>query len=400
MENIPLKIKNKLMMSIASLIVGVVVFGGGYYAGIEHEKSVIPVLSGTNDTSLDMSTFWKVWHLIDEKSPKANTINSDARLYGAISGLASSLKDPYTVFFPPEENKSFQEDISGQFSGVGMEVGVKDKNLTVISPLKGTPAYRAGILAGDIIIKIDNTNTAGMTIEKAIDLIRGKLGTNVAFTIFRGNEKGPRIINVIRENISIPIIETEIKDDVFIIHLFSFSANSSEKFRLALKEFVLSKKTKLIIDLRGNPGGYLDSAVDMASWFLPKDDVIVKEDFGKNKEPKVYNSAGYNIFTDKLKLAILLDKGSASASEILAGALHDHHKAILVGETSYGKGSVQELLPITKDTSLKITIANWLTPNGIWISEKGIEPDYAVKRGEKDTKENDTQLNKAIEILK
>jgi carboxyl-terminal processing protease len=198
-----------------------------------------------------------------------------------------------------------------------------------------------------------------------------------------------------------PTVDTEKKGDVFIIRLYSFSAISPDLFRNALREFMMSGTNKLILDLRGNPGGYLEAAQDMASWFLPTGKVIVSEDFKDKSKNQVFRSKGYNIFNDKLKFVILIDGGSASASEILAGALHEHGVAKLVGAKSFGKGSVQELVDITSDTSLKVTIARWLTPNGNSISHMGIMPDVEVKLDEEAYKKDrtDTQLNKALEIL-
>jgi carboxyl-terminal processing protease len=198
------------------------------------------------------------------------------------------------------------------------------------------------------------------------------------------------------------VIDTELRSDgVFVISLYSFSANSTKLFRNALEEFANSGSSRLVLDLRGNPGGYLEAAIDMASWFLPSGDVVVSEDFGKNGEPLIHRSRGYDVFTDKLKMVVLVDGGSASASEILAGALRDNGKATLVGETTYGKGSVQEVVNLTNDTALKITIAKWFTPKGISISEEGITPDIQVPFTEEDAKaKRDPQLDRAVEFLK
>lgn len=349
----------------------------------------------------DFSAFWKVWNTIDQKHPDAKKDTDENRVYGAISGLVGSLNDPYSAFFTPEETKSFEEDIAGSFSGIGVEVGMKDKILTVIAPLKDTPGYKAGLKSGDKILKIDKTNTSDLSIEEAVRLIHGEKGTTVVLTIFREGEKESREVKIVRDIINVPIIETKLRSDgIFVITLNSFSANSAELFRKAMKEFTDNKGDKLLLDLRGNPGGYLDSAVYMASWFLPSGKPIVIEDYSNNKKQKIYRSDGYDIFTDKLKFVILIDGGSASASEILAGAMQDYGIAKLVGEKSYGKGSVQEVVNITPDTILKITIAKWLTPKGNSISEKGLTPDYKVEITQKDAdKKIDPQINKAIELL-
>lgn len=380
----------------------------GFHAG---EGAVPTVATGIenpdsgNDAQVDFAPFWKAWNIINEKYVPASTtkkiVNNQDKVWGAISGLAASLHDPYTVFFPPVESEMFASDIRGNFEGVGMEVVAQDGAITVIAPLKNSPAFRAGILAGDRIIKIEGKETGGLTTEDAVQLIRGPKGTKITLTVFRNGNKTPFDIGVTREVIDIPVINTKtLPGGVFVIELYSFSEQSPNLFRSALREFILSGNDKLILDMRGNPGGYLEAAIDMASWFLPSNKVIVREDFGGAKEEKVYRSRGYDIFRDDLKFVILVDKGSASASEILAGALAEHGKAKLVGETTFGKGSVQELVDITPETSLKVTVARWLTPNGLSISEKGIEPDYAVKRATADIQAGkDSQLDKALEIL-
>lgn len=357
-------------------------------------------------SGVDFGAFWKAWNLINEKyvpaSTTADQIGDQEKVYGAISGLASSLGDPYTVFFPPVESEMFQADIRGNFEGVGMEVLAQDGAITVIAPLKNSPAQRAGIVAGDRIIKIDGLATSGFSTEDAVQKIRGKEGTRVSLTIFRSGIKEPFDISVQRAVIDLPTINTQvIGGDVFKIDLYSFSANSPNLFRAALREFILSGTNKLILDLRGNPGGYLEAAIDMASWFLPSNKIVVKEDFGGRQDAKSYRSRGYDIFADDLKFVILVDKGSASASEILAGALQEHGKARLVGETTFGKGSVQELVDITSDTSLKVTVARWLTPNGNSISSKGVKPDFEVVMTAADrTAGKDPQLQKALEIIR
>ena len=355
-------------------------------------------------TQVDFSTFWKAWNILDDKFvPTGSTtekVSDQKRVYGAIQGMVFSLGDPYTVFLPPVENKNFNEEISGNFEGVGMEVGIKDMVLTVISPLKDTPAYNAGIKSGDKILKINDTITTKLSVEEAVGLIRGKKGTTVKFTLTRADLKDPFEISVLRDVINLPTVDVSTKNDVFIIRLYSFSAISPNLFRGALRQFIESGKSKLVIDLRGNPGGYLEAAIDMASWFLPSGKVVVQEQFSKSQDKQFYRSKGYDVFNSQLKLVILIDGGSASASEILAGALHEHSKATLVGTQSFGKGSVQELVDISSETSLKVTIAKWLTPNGISISNGGLKPDIVIPLDEKEfAKGNDTQLNKALEIL-
>lgn len=396
-------LKNKRKVFLV-LILSIFFIGGfliGLFSNIKIKKEIN--LSNKENALIqaDFGPFWKAWQILDEKYPNAKNTSDQDRVYGAISGLVSSLDDPYSVFFDPEETEIFEEDISGNFSGVGMEIGLKKGVLTVIAPLKDTPAYKAGIESGDKILQIEDTLTTDFTTEEAVNKIRGEKGTPVNLTILRKGETTPRKITITRDIINVPTIETEKEGDIFIVRLFSFTGNSHKEFRDAIKSFAESGTDKLILDLRGNPGGYLSSAVSMSSWFLPTGKVIVTEDYGEKQKSNVYRSEGYDVFSDNLKFAILIDEGSASASEILAGAMQDYEKAILVGKQSYGKGSVQEVVNITKDTILKITVANWLTPSGHSLSETGLTPDYEVSfDSEKYKNENiDTQLEKAKELL-
>ncbi len=388
----------------ATFLLVLAVFGTGLYLGLQSgaEESFASVL-GKEKTSpeknVDLAKFWKVWKTIDEKYPGAEEISEEARIEGAISGLLLTLDDPYSVYYNKEEAKSFREDISGSFIGVGMEVGLKDRVPTVIAPLKNTPAERAGIKPGDRILEIDGVTTIGDTLEQTVRKIRGERGTTVVFTVSREGEEEPIKISIARGVINIPTLDiVKRPDGIFVIKLYSFSASSPNLFRNALRDFADSKMDKLVIDLRGNPGGYLDAAISVSSWFLPSGKVIVTEDKGENVEQTAFRSKGYNAFGDNLKVVILIDNGSASASEIVAGALRDHKKALLVGDTSFGKGSVQEVISITGETLLKITIAKWLTPGGISISEKGLEPDYKVVEDKNPL--TDLQMNKAVELLK
>lgn len=349
---------------------------------------------------VDFAPFWKAWSVIDDRFV-GTTTDAQRRVYGAIEGMTAALGDPYTMFFPPAEAKSFAEQISGNFEGVGMEIGQKDGRLVVVAPIKGSPAEKAGMQPGDFILDINGQESSGMATEQAVTLIRGKSGTTVTLTVSRDGVEQPFKVSIVRAKIDVPTVKTEEKGDVFVISLYSFTANSANLFRNALKEFIDSGHHKLVLDLRGNPGGYLDAAVDMASWFLPSGATIVREDFGKGREERVLRSKGFDIFTDKLRMVVLVDGGSASASEILAGALAENDVAELVGVKTFGKGSVQELVPITDDTSLKVTIARWLTPNGHSISQQGIEPEHVVERTQADVAaRKDPQMERALELLR
>ncbi|MEX0917028.1 MAG: S41 family peptidase [Candidatus Paceibacterota bacterium] len=378
----------------------VIAFGVGFLFG---KGADVPLVrSSSTPANVDFDPFWKAWHLLDERFVPATTtqmVTDEEKVWGAIQGLAGSYNDPYTVFLPPADKEMFEEDISGFFGGVGMEVGSRDGRITIISPLKGTPAERAGLLSGDVIVRVDGTVTEGKSVDEVVKLIRGEVGDPVKLTIFREGENELLEVTVVRDVINIPTIETELRaDGIFVIELYNFSAVSSNQFRSALREFIESGSDKLILDLRGNPGGFLNAAVEMASWFLPAGKVIVREDHGE--EERLHRSRGYDIFNENLKMAVLVDQGSASASEILAGALREHGIATLIGERTFGKGSVQELVPVTNETSLKVTVAQWLTPNGNSISAGGLTPDVEAEF----TRENaergeDPQKEAAVSFL-
>jgi len=405
--------QNRLFHVLTAVLLIAVIFSTGFFVGFRYQPVVdkIEVLANKEEDkpeTVDFSPFWKAWDILDRKfvptSIDAEVVLDQDKVWSAIEGLAASYGDPYTVFLPPVEKSLFEDDISGNFEGVGMEIGLRDEILTVIAPLKDTPAYNAGLKAGDQILKIDDTTTSGMTVVEAVQIIRGERGTTVTFTVFREDNGPPFEIPVVRDVIDIPTIETSLEEGsggkVFVIRLFSFSATSVDLFRNALMEFSESGTNNLVIDLRGNPGGFLEAAVDMASWFLPEGKIVVQEYFGDGENNRSHRSRGYDIFNDQLDLVILIDAGSASASEILAGALSEHGVATLVGSKSFGKGSVQELVGVTGETSLKVTIARWLTPEGNSISQNGLEPDVVVELTQEDFDGGaDPQLDKAIEIL-
>ncbi len=332
----------------------------------------------------DLTQFWKVWHLLESKYIAASSteaVSVEERINGAIEGMVAAYGDPYTVFLPPVESAAFAEDISGNFSGIGMEIGLRDNVVTVIAPLPETPAEKAGLLAGDMIIKIDGESTEGMQVDEAVRRIRGEKGTTVVLSTFREGEMEIKEISVVRDTINIPTVKTEKIDDTFVVALYSFNAISEEKMRDAMREFTESGAQKLVLDLRGNPGGYLQSAVSIAGYFLPAGKVVVREHFGENDQEKIYRSQGRALkeFTPK-NFVVLVDGGSASASEILAGALREHKVATVIGLDTFGKGSVQELVDLKDGSSVKITVARWLTPDGVSISDGGLKPDIKISR--------------------
>ena len=399
---------------VGAILLAAVSFGGGVlYAEHFSPSHAAAALQEGAPAGVDFSSVWKAWALIDANfvpaavatsSPIATSTAAEnqQKVYGMISGLAASLNDPYTFFLPPSENEQFASDMSGSFEGVGMQIDVKDRALIVVSPLKGTPADIAGIKAGDQILKIDGTSTTGLDVTAAVDKIRGPKGSTVTLTIMRAGWSSPREIKVVRDVINVPVVTTTARPDgVYVIALSQFTANSPDLFRNALRSFIESGDHYLVLDLRGNPGGYLEAAVDMASWFLPSGDIVVTEDYAGHQANIVHRSYGYNVFNKNLKMVVLADGGTASASEILADALRQHGVAKLVGTNTFGKGVVQELFDVTSNTTIKITVARWLGPDGTQIPHDGLVPDImstttdeAIKAGK------DTQLEKAVQVVK
>jgi carboxyl-terminal processing protease len=386
-------------------------FGAGFLVGgqgsISDSVANLPLigdgLNATPDENANLDSFWKAWNVLNTQyiiTHASSTLPSEKeRIFGAIQGLADAYGDPYTVFFPPEEAKAFTESISGSFAGVGMEIGIKDKVLTVVAPLKGTPAETAGILSGDQIVAIDDRPTDGLSTEAAVRQIRGPVGTTVKLSIIRDGELEE--ISIVRDTIQVPETEDGFVEgsSVYRIALYQFTSNSPRYFSEALSRFNASGATGLIVDLRGNPGGYLEAAVDMVSHFLPEGMTVVTEDFGGKAENVAHTSLGYSGLPKGAKVVVLVNNGSASASEIFAGALQDAEVATVIGEQTFGKGSVQALIDIGGG-SLKVTIARWITPGGTWIMGNGITPDIIVERTVDDIRaKKDPQLARAVKLL-
>lgn len=383
------------------------IFGIGFLIGGAMNNSA-RAETAMSDVVLNTPLFASVKQNIDNKfvfwKSSSTLPTAKEREYGMIRGYVESYKDPYTVFFPPVEAKSFAQTVKGSFGGVGMTVGMKDGNIVVIAPLKDSPAMKAGVKSGDIITAVDGKNMIGKNSEEAVSIIRGELDTPVTLTVLHIDAKATVDIKIIRKEIKIPTLDIEKQDKVFIIKLYNFSAESPDLFRNALNEFIKEGYTRLVIDLRGNPGGYLEAAVNMSSYFLKDGQVVVSERQGKNEAVVNHRSTGLMGVPANVKVVVLVDGGSASASEILAGALKDHGIAKVVGLKSFGKGSVQELVNLDDGSSLKVTIAKWYTPNGVNISESGIKPDVEVAvatttpKGFKGT--YDAQMIKAVETVK
>ena len=371
-------------------------FGFGFWVG---KLQVICPFCAPGD--VDLSLFWQTYYKLQEKFVSPEKIDQQKIIYGAISGMIKTLGDPYTVFLNPEEAQKFEEELSGFFEGVGMEIGIKKDQLTVVSPVEGTPAQKAGLRAGDKILKINDKDTFDLSIEEAVTLIRGPKGTEVILTIFRNGWDKPKEFKITRDIIKIPTLEWKLIDnDIAYLHIYQFNQALVSDFNKTAIEILGSPAKKIILDLRNNPGGYLDISVDVAGWFLEKNNVVAIEDFGANKDQTIYKNERRGDFS-QYPIVVLINQGTASASEIMAGALRDNRNIKLIGEKSFGKGSVQEMVDLRGGSELKVTTAKWLTPKGFSISDTGLEPDVKIERTEKDYEKNkDPQLEKAVEIVK
>lgn len=358
--------------------------------------------SSSSSIPVDFSLFWDVWDRINRYYIDRKALDPQKMVYGAISGLVSSLEDPYTVFLPPDQNKETKDDLGGLFEGIGAQLGVKEKKIIIISPLKGSPAEKEGLVAGDWILKVDGKETATWTLPQAVAKIRGPKGTKVNLTILHKDASNSADISVTRDTIKVASVEWEVKNGkVVYLKLGRFGDSTTDEWTKAVADIsALIAKSKgeikgLVLDLRNNPGGYLSGSVFIASEFLEGGVVVIQESATKTKQTYEVNRKGKLL---SLPMVVLINKGSASASEIVAGALKDRNRAKLVGETSFGKGSIQEAQELSGGAGIHITVAKWLLPSGRWINGSGIEPDIKVENDENNP-DSDLQLEKAIESL-
>ncbi len=401
------------MKKIISAIVIVGLIIGGFSAGFLYGKNSRPSVEQVTGVvnleqgkppGVDFNLFWDAWAKVQDKYVNRSGLDYQKMVYGAISGMLKSLGDPYTTFMTPQENKNFSEAIQGNFEGIGIEIGIRKEVLTVVAPLENTPAKKAGLLAGDKILKIGDKITADLSIEEAVSLIKGPKGSQVRLTIARDSWSAAKDFTITRDVIIIPNTKFEIKETsgkrIAYVALYSFTEGSPEDFTKIAQKILTSDVQGIIFDLRDNPGGYLEAAVQIASWFLPEGELVVTEDYGNGKKIE-HRSDGINKL-NSYQLVILTNQGSASASEILAGALRDNIPLVkLVGAKSFGKGSVQELEDMKGGTSIKITVAKWLTPSGHSIMDEGLEPDVKVDLTQEDIDNSrDPQLDKALEMFK
>ena len=381
-----------LVLVLSSFVVGYAVGTKGSWTAPFQEPK-------TSSASVDFTLLNDVWGIL-QKQYVSQPINTTTAVYGAVRGLIDSLKDPYTVFFTPEESKSFQEEIEGTFDGIGAEIGMKNEQLVVIAPLPKSPAERAGLLAGDQILSIDAVQSKTLSLDEAVNRIRGAKGTTVVLQILRTGETEPKEFSITRESITVQSVMTEYRDDgIAYLTLSYFGPNTARDFQSAANEMTMKDVKGIILDLRNNPGGYLDAAVSVASQFVENQTTIVIEEEADGTKTTLRSENG-NVLSG-MPTVVLVDQGSASGSEIVAGALQDLGVATLIGVTTFGKGSVQQLEDLDGGASLKVTVAKWLTPKGRSIHEQGIAPDVVVERTEEDySNDRDPQFDRALEILK
>lgn len=389
----------KLFVLLLVLItVTTVGFTTGYGVGTWQTKQQQQA-NMTYTEPLQSALFWQVWKAVQDDYITQPVVDQDL-FYGAIHGLASAVGDPYTVFFDPTESKAFSESLNGSFEGIGAEIGEREGQIVVIAPLPNSPAALAGLQTNDAIIKIDDFDTYGLSVDEAIEKIRGPKGTAVMLTIYRAGASDLMDISITRDTIDIPSAEytTEIiaGQTIATISLVQIDETSAEDMRALLNQVLLDQPQGLILDLRSNPGGVLEDAIDISSLFLDSG-LVVSEEYGDGTL-RSYEVSVDAILPDQPKLVVLMNGGSASAAEIIAGALQDHKRAYVIGQTSFGKGSVQSYQEFPDGSSLKMTVAHWLTPNQRTIDGVGITPDVVVE-SVADEGQVDEQRQAAIEYL-
>lgn len=411
-----------VLIIITSLLVG-------YYFGVTKVnlawKNYTPQITAVNKepptgaTTVDFAKFWTVWEKIQTTYYDKTKLDGQKMLNGAISGMIGSLNDPYTLYLPPQQNTDFKDGLAGQFQGIGAELGMNNKQIIVVAPLSGSPAEKAGIKAGDAILRVDGKSTAGWDISQAVSNIRGKKGTKVVLTVMHKGETESQDITIVRDVIVVKSVDGWVKqvksvenikqtdilknnqgDSVAYIRLSQFGDETNKDWvTLVTKLMADAEKEEnfkgIVLDLRNNPGGYLTDATFIAGEFLNEGTTVVIQDSGNEKQALRTSRKGV---LQNVPLVVLVNKGSASASEIVSGAMQDYSRAKLIGETSFGKGTIQQAEDLGDGAGLHVTIAKWLTPKERWIHEKGLTPDVSVALDAKEPT-RDIQLEKALEEL-
>lgn len=401
--------------TILLFIVASFIFGGGFVIGQRYSNKIddiipagkISITSNTKPDNVNDSLFWEAWTIVDNNF--IDKVENQKKIEGAIQGMLRSLDDPYTVYLEPSTNKRFLEDLEGQFDGIGAELAIRDALITVVAPLENSPAEKAGIKPKDVIIKVDDQETSKISFDDAIAKIRGKKGTTVVLTVVHDGQTEESEISIIRDTIEVKSVKLSFIGDnnsLALIKINQFGKDTVSLLKDYHQEIIAKKAQGLIIDLRNNPGGLLDTAIEVSSLFMPDDlsqyrednlkkAVVVIEENAK-KEKKNFTRTQKQLFN--FPLVIIQNRGSASAAEIFAGAMKDYQLGSVIGEASFGKGSVQNLEDLSNKGSIKVTIAKWLTPTGVGINGKGINPDIMIQ--EEVTENNDPVMNRAIDLLK
>ncbi len=381
------------------------VFMLGWNAGVSHNqiqqgmapKTTITSTMGQAET-INMQIFWDAWNVLSSNYVDPHSLVTEDMIFGAIKGMVASVKDPYTSFMTPKENREFQESMQGHLEGIGAELTLKNGMITVISPLRNSPAQKAGLQPEDIIYEVDGTTTEDMTLEQAVMKIRGEKGSVVILTVLRRDYSEPLKIRITRDMININSIDWNIEGDIAIIEINQFGDTTKQEFSKAISEILLQRPKGVVLDLRYNGGGYLDGAIDITSEFLEKEKVVTIKKRNPEEDEIIYVNGQARMAN--LPLVILINKGSASASEIVAGAIQDNNRGTIIGVESFGKGTVQSVENLIGGSSLRVTIAKWFTPNDQNINESGITPDIIVERTIEDIEAGkDPQLKRAIEYL-
>ena len=407
----------KSSMKVTNLLlvvsVAVLLFGTGYKLGMSTLSAARVEKVSTSGKDIDFSMFWKVWDTVEKKYVDKKKVDKKKMYYGAIKGMVASIEDPYTFFLTPVENKQSKDGLEGKFEGIGAQLGMKENRVVVIAPLKNSPAEKAGVLAGDYILKVNNEVIAGMPLTQVVSKVRGDKGTKVHLALGRNGKEVA--IDVVRDTIRVESVETKLDeklssctsacDKVAYLKLNQFGDGTVDEWEQKVAEIKEKWGTGtikgLVLDLRDNPGGYLESSVYLAGEFLEQNKLVVKQE-STSYENKDYYVTRKGSLLD-IPMTVLINKGSASAAEILSGALRDHNRAKLIGEKSFGKGSVQEAIDLGDGMGLHVTVAKWVLPKGEWINGTGIEPQIKVENvvpeGDTMSRENDSQLDKAVELL-
>ncbi len=372
----------------------------GYRYGYSHS---IRITDSKQLLDSDFNLFWEAVDIAKSKFVDASQVSDQKLMEGAIKGMLGAFDDPYTTYFNTSDAKKFQDDLNGSFGGIGAEIGIRDEQLVIVSPIKGNPAEAVGLRPMDRIWKINDKDTTGLSVEEAVKLIRGEPGTVVTLSIFRTGWREAKDFKITRAIIQVPTLDTEVKtlasgQKVAVMKLYNFNANVPQLFYNSSVKALQEGANGIVLDLRSNPGGFLDVATNLGGWLLKDGSVVVRE--RKRSGPDEVLEAHGNEALANIPMVVLINSGSASASEILAGALRDNRGIKLIGEKSFGKGSVQELTPMSDQAEIKVTIAHWYTPKGTKIDKLGLKPDIEVKMTDEDyTKKRDPQMDKALQVI-